>query len=362
MKIVFIAIIFLSLFSVALPSFAASNDVEKINSFKKFKNIVRDKFIKTPTGKIKKLAEDDKGVFTVVFENDVFVGKDSGYTNGFMISYVSPEEKMPDFMRHSFSYLPFLSPDGKKRVSLALGQNIYTPHDITKTEFVKNDYLYAGWLYSSLGIISDNGTTFDNAVLTLGMIGPSALAEQTQKFVHRVTDNTNPRGWNNQLKDELGINFAYERKWREILQARHKGIEVEAIPHLGANIGNVSTNASVGVTVRLGNNLPYDYGAPRIRPSLPGSDFFIPTKKPSGYLFSTIEARAVARDIFLDGNTFKDSPNVAKKIMLVSLQIGAVVTYKEMRISYSHVFITDQFKGQRDNGHQFGGLAFSYRF
>jgi hypothetical protein len=310
----------------------------------------------------KENSKDKKGVFSVILENDLFVGKDSGYTNGFALSYVTPEENMPNFIRKSSSHLPFLSPNGKKRISLALGQNIYTPHDISKSEFIPNDYIYAGWLYSSLGIISDNGTTFDNAIITFGIIGPSALGKETQKTFHHAIGVESPNGWKNQLKDELGINFAYTRKWREVLQAQKNGIQIEAIPFAGANLGNVSTNASIGATIRLGKYLPHDYGAPRIRPSLPGSEFFIPTTNLSGYLFATLEAKAVARDIFLDGNTFKESHSVAKKHTLASMQIGGVITYKEMRFSYTQVYITDEFKNQKDTGHQFGALAFSYRF
>ena len=81
------------------------------------------------------------------------------------------------------------------------------------------------------------------------------------------------------MKDEPGINFAYEHKWRKLFEAEAFGTGVDVMPHIGANLGNISTNASLGATFRLGYDLPSDYGTPRIHPSLPGSDFFIPTKK-----------------------------------------------------------------------------------
>ena len=40
------------------------------------------------------------------------------------------------------SYLP-LQAEGKKRISVAAGQSMYTPGDITKSEFTQNDFLYA---------------------------------------------------------------------------------------------------------------------------------------------------------------------------------------------------------------------------
>lgn len=113
--------------------------------------------------------------------------------------------------------------------------------------------------------------------------------------------------------------------------------------------------------MRLGYDLPADYGPPRIRPSLPGSDFFIPTQKLSGYLFAGVEGRGVAHNIFLDGNTFRDSHSVDKENWVGSFQLGATVIYKAMRISYEQVFMTKEFKTQIDPA-QFSALTVSWRF
>ena len=258
--------------------------------------------------------------------------------------------------------MQLLNREGKKRVSVAVGQNIFTPSDIKTAAFVENDFLYAGWLYGSLEILSDKGEEFDNAGLTIGMVGPSSKAEQTQKYIHQVRGDTRPQGWDNQLKDELGVDFTYERKWRKIFASELFGAGFDVMPHLAANLGNVNTSAATGATLRLGYDLPADYGPPRIHPSLSGSDFFIPTKKFSGYLFSTFEIHAVARDIFLDGNTFKESHSVEKRNIVKNLQLGGTLIYNEMRFSYTHVIVTQQFKGQKDNHTQFGGITFSYRF
>lgn len=63
--------------------------------------------------KIKKISEDDKGIFNFILENDLFTGTDLGYTNGVRVSYISPEAKMPNFIKEAASYLP-LKENGKK--------------------------------------------------------------------------------------------------------------------------------------------------------------------------------------------------------------------------------------------------------
>lgn len=314
-----------------------------------------------PAGAEETRAEpDDKGIFNVVWENDKFAGTDRDYTNGVRVSWLSSEENMPAWSRSVANNLP-LAPEGHKRISVALGQSMFAPQNLTSTNEVVGEQPYAGWLYGSVGMVSDTGKTLDNVMLTLGVVGPLSGAEQTQKFIHRLTDSQDPKGWDNQLENEPGIILTYERKWRGIIEASPFGIGADVTPHVGVNLGNINTDASIGATFRLGYDLPADYGPPRIRPSLPGSDFFIPAENAGGYLFATVGQRAVARNIFLDGNTFSDGPSVDKKTLVNSLQVGAAVTFAQTRLSYTQVFMSKEYKTQRE-GSQFGVLTASYRF
>ena len=80
-----------------------------------------------------------------------------------------------------------------------------------------------------------------------------------------------------------------------------------------------------GLTLRLGEDLQRDFGPPRVRPALAGSGMFRPTGQFSWYVFGGAEGRVVARDIFLDGNTFRDSLSVDKKRFVADFQVGLVV-------------------------------------
>lgn len=304
--------------------------------------------------------EDHKGILNVVIENDVFAGSDSDYTNGIRFAWLSAEDHMPDWIQSVAGVLP-VAGEGNKRISVAVGQSMFAPEDLNQTMVVMGDQPYAGWLYGSVGMVSDTGTTLDNVMLTLGVVGPLSYAEQTQKLVHEIVGSPRPNGWDNQLRNEPGVVLTYERKWRGMLEASPFGLAVDITPHVGVNVGNINTDASVGATFRLGYDLPADYGPPRIRPSLPGSDFFIPTKELGGYLFTTIGERAVAHNIFLDGNTFADSPSVDKKHFVSSLQVGAALTYGETRLSYTQVFMTREYDTQ-EHPSVFGALTLSSRF
>ena len=157
--------------------------------------------------------------------------------------------------------------------------------------------------------------------------------------------------------------LSYERTWRSLYVAAPLGIGFDLSPYVGATVGNVLTQASAGATMRLGFDLPVDYGPPRIRPSIPGSDFFIPTSGFGWYFFASVEGRAVARNIFLDGNTFEDSPHVTKNPLVGDLQLGVAMTISGARLAYTHVFRTKEFEGQKGGDlSQYGALSLSLRF
>jgi hypothetical protein len=113
--------------------------------------------------------------------------------------------------------------------------------------------------------------------------------------------------------------------------------------------------------MRFGKRLSNDYGPPRVQPGLPGFADFSPVSGFGWYLFAGIEGRAVARNIFLDGNTFRDSRSVDKKHLVGDLQVGFVLEWTDMRLSYTHVLRTREFQtqGSEDN---FGSFRLSFKF
>ena len=304
---------------------------------------------------------DTDGIFTVSFENDIFAGEDNNYTNGVRFSYVSPENDIPGWLDRTADALPFFTAEGNKRWQLSAGQSMFTPSDTLATAALPDDRPYAGWLYGSLGVVADHGNRLDNVQLTVGIVGPASGAEDTQNFIHDLIDSDKAKGWNHQLKNELGVALSVERKWRSLYEFTPLGWGLDVTPSLGASVGNVYTHASAGAMVRFGYDLPADYGPPIIPPALGGSDFFVPSSDFGWYVFAGFEGRAVALNIFLDGNTFTDSPSVDKEPLVGGLQVGLAVTVYETRIAYTHVFRTREFKTQHEDD-SYGALTVSWRF
>ncbi|PLX49492.1 MAG: DUF2219 domain-containing protein, partial [Desulfobulbaceae bacterium] len=290
--------------------------------------------------------EEGTGTMSLVFENDLFYDLDQHYTNGLGLIWIPDEkERPPDWARHAARLIPWFPKDKEPRHGYAIGQKMYTPTDITEKNPPADARPYAGWLYGTMGLGVQTDARMDQVILTIGMVGPASLAEQSQKILHKMTGSDKPAGWDSQLRNEPGLILTYQHSWRH-LTGSLGDLDVDLTPYVGATIGNIFTYANSGVTMRYGRLLAADYGPLRLQPSSPGSGFFKPAHHFKWYLFAGFDGRLVGHNIFLDGNTFRDSRSVDKYLLVADLQIGIVLTWHTTRISYTHVLRTREYKSQ----------------
>ncbi|MBL9186192.1 MAG: lipid A deacylase LpxR family protein [Opitutaceae bacterium] len=309
-------------------------------------------------------------VFTAYFENDTFTGTDEHYTNGLKFSWLSADLVdwgQVGWRKTLIEFLPFVNRTaGQKNLGLALGQNIYTPRDIRRINPDPVDRPYAGWLYLELAFVSKTPAISDTIAIQAGLIGPHSLAEDSQRIVHQWSGAIRPRGWDYQLRDELGVNLVYERRWRLYARALVETLGIDLVPHAGLSLGNVQAYANAGGTVRFGLNLPSDFGVQLARPGSVGgtpADDLDPRvaldRNFSVFAFGAADGRAVARDIFLDGNTFRSSRSVDKEPFVGDLSAGLGLIAGRWQLTYTQVWRTREFKAQRGYYNNFGSVSLS---
>ncbi|WP_298725412.1 lipid A deacylase LpxR family protein [uncultured Ferrovibrio sp.] len=307
--------------------------------------------------------QDTAGIWSFVLENDLFYDTDRRYTNGVRLTYLTPKGDEPPWLRDLALQLPMFNAQSDIRIEYALGQSMYTATNKLLRDPPANDRPYAGWLYGSVGVVARTGPVLDQASLSLGVVGPASLAHETQDFVHRIVNSPLAEGWDTQLKNEPTVQFTYQRSWQSPELELPWDFGIDATPHAGFALGNVFTYGNTGLMLRLGQNLPTDYGPLRVQPSLPGSGYF--EKRGAGsigwYLFAGVDGRAVAHNIFLDGNTFRDSRSVDKKVLVGDAQFGLAVIIDGVRFAYTYVLRTREYDGQNDDD-EFGALSVSFRF
>ncbi len=307
---------------------------------------------------------EKKKYVTFSFENDsIGSGRDSDYTNGARITYFDAQAPVPDVIHKVAGQIPTFEINQTTSIFYTLGQNMYTPSDITIREAVPDERPWAAWLYMSAGLTTVTGNHVDEVELTGGVVGPAALGEPVQRFVHKAMQVNLPRGWDNQLHNEPGLMVSWNRRWPDALEAKLGPLQFSLEPNSGVTLGNIYTYGSIGTILTIG---PYDQGIqdspPRVRPAMPGTGFFAtPDDEFSWYLFAGLEGRAVARNIFLDGNTFRDSPSIDKKYFVGDGTLGAAITWDDYRLSYNMTYRTEEYHGQDENT-LFGGISLSYRY
>jgi lipid A 3-O-deacylase len=291
-------------------------------------------------------------VVSLTVENDKFGGgTDRNYSNGLRIERVSGADEIFPALEWVADRIPFLDLKRQElRQGFALSHVIFTPEDKTLAVPDPTDRPYAGWLYASGTIVGTNGNTQDTLQVNLGIVGPSAGGEFVQNNFHRVIGVAEAQGWTSQLKDEPGLEIIAQRLYRFPGPTLPLGVETDLGFDLGGALGNVRTYASSGLTARIGWDLDSSFGPPRIRPALSGAGEFIPGTDENpmgGYFFVGVAGRAVGRDMFLDGNLFRDSPRVDdRKTYVGDLQAGLAIHYREVQLAFTYVNRTEEFDAQ----------------
>lgn len=135
----------------------------------------------------------------------------------------------------------------------------------------------------------------------------------------------------------------------------------DTIAHGRVTAGNVQTHLAGGLTARAGWRLPADFGPDLIRPGGGNTPNATDTVPFTAYLFAHGELRAVARDIFLDGNTWRDSHSVRKRPLVADLSLGLVIGWPALQVTYTQAYRTKEFYGQAQR-HVFGSIGLSWAY
>ncbi|HEX6006369.1 MAG TPA: lipid A deacylase LpxR family protein [Burkholderiales bacterium] len=300
-------------------------------------------------------------------ENDILGGTDRYYTSGLKLGGAVGAEGLVERFFHAPAerVLRHITDDPRGvQFGLFIGQQLYTPREIDIAPPQPSDRPWAAWLYVGGVAQSVSANRLQTVEFDLGVIGPAALGKEVQTAIHEATDSTHPKGWHNQLPNEPAFLLAYMEKWRF---GPRSGVQL--VPHFGATLGTVLTLARIGATVRAGRNMS-GFGPDTIEPGgamLQGVRLRDPEYKEGigeWYLFAGADARAVAHNIFLDGNVFRSSPSVDRQEFVYDLKMGFSVRVASARVSFTHTWRSEEFTTPvRGGGNQrFQSLNVSWQF
>ncbi len=292
------------------------------------------------------------------WENDAVAETDENYSNGIALSYLHAGRGLLGWVWDGFGI-----EEGTWFSSYDVGQIMVTPRDTDRPVPDPEDRPYVGMLYASAATHLQRGNQLHGLKFVIGVVGPASQAEEVQSWFHERIGSARAQGWAHQLHNEPIFNLVYEHRRKYRLLADTSPWSAEILPVGSAMLGNVLIQAQVGAQVRLGYQVPDDFGTtlirgfgtlPHARPRRNG------TSEPRWgvYLFASGSGVAVARNLSLDGNTFQDSPSVEKKPFFLTGEFGMTLWTRWVELTASLVWWGEEFENQ-ERPTRFGTLAIS---
>jgi hypothetical protein len=308
--------------------------------------------------------QDPNSIVTLQVENDAVSTlkgtSDQYYTSGLRLGWTSGTTQVPAALQ---SLANGLWGDGVQRVSLDLTQQIFTPRNTQTYNPSRQDHPYSAILGVTGTLIHDRDDSRTTLSVMMGIVGPGAGGKLVQNGFHNIIGDTPNNGWGTQLRNEPLFEITPSRTWRLPI-GQYQGVAFDALPNVTAGFGLVRNYVQAGVTFRMGQGLDSDFGAPRIagQGGVEGLDAYTPTRPFVWYVFAGADGQAVGTDVTLTGNNFQSSRSVATKWDVGEMELGAAMIYHGVRISYTQVWQTQQFRTAKSGLFNFGSLAASVRF
>lgn len=330
-----------------------------------------------PGNKDRHLREAAK--YRAEFDNDVAFNSDNQFSNGWSFQVHTPVAESWDavegpiaLIKKIGAWLPSLTAPGLQyRMSGSIGQIIQTPDEIENPNLITDDVPYAGVLTLKSTWIAYNDEQFRGFEFVFGVLGRPSMAEQTQNFVHNLIDTDIAQGWDNQLKNELVVNFNYMRKKKFYRRGDPAGFAFDATVNGDIQLGTLFTAVGARLETRFGTNMPrgFAYRADPIGRFLTYDATLAPPNPNTSSMYGTFSIGAVysAHSILLDGNVFRDTVHSVEKEDVVG--VATLGFHYERRSWGLHFDInlttdtidTDEVVGNPDPDNNFSTIMFEWR-
>jgi lipid A 3-O-deacylase len=284
------------------------------------------------------------------YENDLFAGTDRYYSQGITLECVHPV--FADF----FLSRLLVSAGDNRQAGIALEHLGYTPTSIEHSEILHGDRPFAAALTLRLFSISclDDLHARITSSLTLGVVGPAAGGYELQAAIHRLTGGIQPLGWQNQIRNDLAID--YEVGIEKNVIAFSDTLLLNTFGTLRA--GTLSTKLSSGLVLMVGKISPHPASVFSSGGSADRGGFTL-------HAFCQPMVSVVGYDATLQGGLFNPSSPytiAAAEVERLTFQTtgGVVAEAGPVCLEYSHTFLTKEF--QTGSWHSWGGVRLGVKF
>lgn len=280
---------------------------------------------------------DRSARFSFEHDNDLFVGTDRDFTGATRLAWS-----------------PAGSPgrDGE-RTLFTLAQEAWTPDDTDAERPPAGQRPYAGWLNLSAARATVVGDGTWTRYASIGVLGPSARAEDVQRFLHDASDSAPVNGWDSERGDRLALQLGLRKDISAVRRRITARSALDLGTHAGAALGTVMAYLHAGASLRIGRGTTRTVGPPD---TVPGAPDFAAAFAPANarYAHVGIGLRAVGRDETFDADS-SQAPDVDTEPLVADMRAGVVAAFGRWRVAYTHVLRTRAYRSGSAT-HVFGSL------
>jgi len=288
--------------------------------------------------------------FGFISDNDVYVSatQDQYYSNGLTLQY---------------QFLSKITSEKlvKKIYTVQLGHYLYTPFRAFVPDVANQDRPFAGYLFADFGITKfyKNESSF-KMTYQLGILGPSAQADQIQIWYHRTFGLPHIAGWAYQIQDQLGanVNLSYIKN---VAYTSNKQLDFNAFAE--AKVGTIFDELTLGFVSRIGfKTLNPIYNSVLFNSNIGNEKTAHPIKEV--YFFVKPQLSYVAYNATIQGSLFNDNSPLTfdSKPIKASVQLGLKWASKRFNYGYSITYLSKAVDNNRVKKHKYGTITMIYKF
>lgn len=236
---------------------------------------------------------------------------------------------------------------GCATTTFEFGQRLYSPR-VDSEEPLPGQRPYAGWLYLAATGHAVRGSVRHTVAAEVGVTGEPSLGRAVMERYHRIVGFWRPVGWRHQLDFEPGIvaRYGLERRMLELRAGDRRAFDLVADG--GASLGTVHTGVRAGVRARAGYRLPHPFAARKVAGT-------------AVYVMGGVGGEGVARNLFLDGNTFGgDTARVHREPWIATVSWGVGVARGRFGAEYRVTTRTQEYR-EEPGGHPVATMELTWR-
>ncbi len=276
----------------------------------------------------------------IKIENDKFVLKDKYYTNGLFLSY--KKDLKANFLFNK-------SPENKLQLNIILGNETYTPENLSSTNVNTFDRPFAGWLFGAMEIGKIKETSAFFVTIEMGITGKESQSGNLQTWFHDFLGIDSSPTWVEEIAFKWLFNTkaTYFYNWQI---NKSNALLYRVTPALGTK------------DIFIENNIQYFFGKFNAlkNTSRIGAINTINSNEFFGYL--SLGYKYVIHNTLIEGSLFKDETLFTTTIKnnVFKIELGSVLNVNKN--TFKLVYSFNSKEATLSTYHDYGSFSYARRF